>query len=165
MAPPYHFTENLFGAWDWELPAVLVCTGSLLNTIFTRKIPLILAWVGTFIAQALIRHMLFDTWLQASLAPLTGVGFLLFTFYMVTDPGTTPSTRRGQIIFGTCLGLAYAAFVALHIQYQLFFALFVVCVSRGLILHAVARGWVTSRSAAAPPVKAAEEPARPVAAV
>ena len=86
---------------------------------------------------------------------------LLFTFYMVTDPGTTPSTRRGQIIFGFCLSAVYGTLVALHIQYQLFFALFTVCMTRGLILNAVARGWVTSRQPA-PAVKA-EEARQPVA--
>src|SRR5438552_9094579 len=127
VAPPYHFTENIFGAWDWALPALIVCTGSLLNTKFTRKIPLILAWVGAFIAQACVRHLLFDTWLFASLAPITGVGFLLFTFYMVSDPGTTPTSRRGQIIFGITLAAVYGALVALHIVFQLFLSLFIVC--------------------------------------
>jgi hypothetical protein len=167
VAPPYHFTENLFGGWDWVLPGVIICTGSILNTFFTRRMWLILAWVGSFVAQAGIRHLLFDTWLQASLAPMTGVAFLLFTFYMVTDPGTTPSTRRGQLIFGAFLGLAYGTFVALHIQFQLFFGLFVVCTARGLILHAVARGWVLGRRRVeATPVPAGEDKvSRPVAAV
>lgn len=165
VAPPYHFTENLFGNWDWALPALVLCSGSILNTFFTRKIPLILAWVGTFIVQALVRHMFFDTWLLASLAPITGVAFLLFTFYMVTDPGTTPSTRKGQITFGICLGAIYGALVALHIQFQLFFSLFIVCTTRGLILHAVARGWAFGRRKAdAAPVRAGEEQAtRPIA--
>ena len=35
---------------------------------------------------------------------MTGVAFLLFTFYMVTDPATTPVTRRGQIAFGAVGG-------------------------------------------------------------
>lgn len=164
VAPPYHFTEDLFGGWDWALPALVLCTGSLLNTKLTKKIPLILAWAAGFIVQASIRHLLYNTWLQASLAPITGVGYLLFTFYMVTDPGTTPSTRRGQIIFGLSLSAVYGALVALHIQYQLFFALFTVCMTRGLILHAIDRGWVPSREPVpAPAVTAADEARRPVA--
>jgi len=170
VAPPYHFTENLFGGWDWALPALIVCTGSLLNTKLTKKIPLILSWVGAFIAQAIVRHQFSDTWLAASLAPITGVGFLLFTFYMVSDPGTTPSTRRGQIIFGISLASVYAVLMALHIQYQLFFALFLVCATRGVILHAVARGWVVGRQKieagpipASTATPAAEEQARPLA--
>ena len=165
VAPPYHFTENIDGGWDWFLPALIICTGSILNAKFTRKVPLILAWVGTFIAQAYVRHLMFDTWLFASLAPITGVGFVLFTFYMVSDPGTTPVTRRGQIFFGVSLGIVYGIVVGLHIVFPLFLALFIVCVGRGVMLHAVARGWALSpRTADKSPVAVPDEQVRrPVA--
>ena len=99
---------------------------------------------SAFVFQAWFRHMVFDTWLLASLAPLSGVAYVLFTFYMVPDPGTTPSTTRGQIVFGASVGLLYGVFMALHVVFAVFIALFVVCLCRGAILHVLALPWVAA---------------------
>ena len=131
IAQPYMFTENLSGAGDWILPAIIVCSGSFLNTRFTKRVPLILSWLGFFVLQAAVRHFLFGNLFLASLNPMTGVAFLLFTFYMVTDPATTPSTVRGQIAFGAAVAAAYGVLMALHIVFGLFFALSFVCTLRG----------------------------------
>ncbi|MFL6196665.1 MAG: RnfABCDGE type electron transport complex subunit D [Thermoanaerobaculia bacterium] len=136
IAQPYMFTENLSGGWDWFLPGLIICTGSFLNTKFTKRVPLILAWLGAFVLQAVIRHFLFGNLLLPSLNPMTGVAFLLFTFYMVTDPATTPSTVRGQIAFGAAVALAYGTLMAFHVVFGLFFGLTAVCVGRGAILYA-----------------------------
>jgi hypothetical protein len=137
---PYHFTEELFGYWDWALPVLVLCTGSFLNYRFTNRMPLIIAWVGTFVTQAVVRHFLYPTWLPASLAPMTSVAFLLFTFYMITDPQTTPSSVRGQIIFGCSTGAAYGVLMALHVPYMFFPALIIVCLGRGIVLYASEHG-------------------------
>src|SRR6185369_16982233 len=39
IAVPYQFTAHLQGFGDWLLPLVVICTGSFLNTFFTRRIP------------------------------------------------------------------------------------------------------------------------------
>lgn len=138
IAQPYMFTENLSGAGDWILPGLIVCTGSLLNARLTKRMPLILAWLGGFVLQAVVRNLLLDNLLLASLNPMTGVAFLLFTFYMVTDPATTPSTVRGQIAFGAGVAAAYGALMSLHVVFGLFFALTFVCAVRGALLQAQA---------------------------
>lgn len=136
LAPPYEFTENIVGYWDWALPAIFICAGTFLNWRFTKKIPLITAWLLAFCLQAVVRHYLFPpTSLFTGFAPITGVPFLLFTFYMITDPQTSPSSVRGQIIFGFSIAFAYMALLALHVVFTLFIALFVVCVGRGIILY------------------------------
>jgi hypothetical protein len=135
IAQPYMFTENLSGGWDWLLPAVIVCSGSFLNGKFTKKLPLIGAWLGGFALQALVRHFLFGNLLLPSLNPMTGVAFLLFTFYMVTDPATTPVTLRGQIGFGLAVAAAYGTLMSFHVVFGLFFGLSLVCVGRGALLH------------------------------
>ncbi|HYO13136.1 MAG TPA: enediyne biosynthesis protein UnbU [Thermoanaerobaculia bacterium] len=132
IAQPYMFTTKLSGGWDWFLPGLIICTGSFLNTVFTKRVPLILSWLGFFVLQAVIRHFLLGNALLASLNPMTGVAFLLFTFYMVTDPATTPSSVRGQVAFGASVALAYGALMAMHVVFGLFFALTAVCVGRGL---------------------------------
>jgi len=135
IAQPYMFTENLPGGWAWALPALIVCSGSFLNTVFTRRVPLILAWLGGFVLQAAIRHFVFGNLFLPSLNPMTGVAFLLFTFYMVTDPATTPVTRRGQIAFGLSMAAAYGILMAFHVVFGLFFGLSLVCAGRGAILY------------------------------
>jgi len=156
IAQPYMFTENLSGAADWILPAIIICTGSLLNTKLTRRIPLILAWLGGFALQATVRHFLFGNLFLASLNPMTGVAFLLFTFYMVTDPATTPSGWRGQVAFGLSVAAGYGILMALHIVFGLFFALTSVCAARGALLQA--RAWLARRTELRVPVPALPEP-------
>jgi len=135
IAQPYMFTENLSGGWDWFLPVVIICSGSFLNGKLTKRLPLVGAWLGAFVLQAVARHYLFGNLLVASLNPMTGVAFLLFTFYMVTDPATTPNSARGQMAFGAAMAAAYGTLMALHIVFGLFFGLSLVCAGRGVLLH------------------------------
>jgi hypothetical protein len=135
IAAPYQYTEALDRIGDWMVPGIIICTGSLLNTFFTRRIPLILAWVGGFALQAIVRNAILGTPIVAGLSPMTGVAFILFTFYMVTDPATTPNARWPQVAFGASVAGVYSMLVALHVVYGLFFALVIVCLSRGLGLY------------------------------
>ena len=135
ISPPYQFTENLYGWADWLLPLVIVCTGTFLNIRFTQKMPMIIAWLGGFFLQALVRSYIFGTPLLPALLPMTGVAFVLFTFYMVTDPGTTPRKPLDQIIFGASVALFYGILMAFHVVFGLFFALTIVCSLRGLNLY------------------------------
>jgi Na+-translocating ferredoxin:NAD+ oxidoreductase RnfD subunit len=139
IAPPYHFTENLPPAGRWILPAFIVVSGTFLNWRFTRKIPLIVSWVSCFFLQALLRHSFLDASLTGALMPMTGVAFILFTFYMLTDPGTTPVKPLAQMVFGAAVALAYCTCMLLHIVFGLFFALTAVCSLRALMLYTGAR--------------------------
>ncbi len=135
IAPPYQFTENLSGWADWILPGLIVCTGTFLNARFTGKLPLIAAWLGGFVLQAGLRSYIFETPILAALLPMTGVAFVLFTFYMVSDPGTTPSKPLDQVFFGASVAAAYGLLMLCHIVFGLFFALTIVCTLRGLSFY------------------------------
>lgn len=134
IAPPYQFTENISGIVDWLLPLVVICTGSYLNLKATKRMPLILSWMAAFIFQAMIRSVLNDTPLVAALMPMTGFAFILFSFYMITDPATSPSRPMHQVLFAAAVAVGYAVFMELHIVFGLFYALTTVCVVRGLII-------------------------------
>lgn len=138
MVPPYHFTENVYGWGDWAVPAIILATGTILNLKLTGKTPLILAWLFAFALQAVARHLLLGASLSAALLPMTGMAFVLFTFYMVTDPGTTPVARRSQVAFGAGVAIAYGALTALHVVFGFFFALVIVSALRGASLYALA---------------------------
>ena len=164
IAPPYQFTENMTGIGDWILPAVIICTGTFLNWRFTHRLPLIAAWLGGFVAQGAVRSLFFDTPFGATLVPMTGVAFILYTFYMVTDPATTPSGRREQIAFGFSVAAVYGLLMVAHVVFGLFFALSIVCAVRGLGMYA--RRWVSRRASeemdtvAAPATLSSPSPAR-----
>jgi hypothetical protein len=138
IAPPYHFTENLYGSADWILPGLIIVSGTFVNARFTKRLPLIAAWLSGFVVQAFFRSVVFGTTLVVALVPMTGVAFILYTFYMVTDPATTPSAPRAQIVFGAAVAAAYGLLLVLHAVFGLFFALTIICAARGLGLYAYA---------------------------
>lgn len=135
IAPPYQFTENTSGVVDWILPLIFIGIGSFLNTKFTGRIVLILSWFFGFALQAVIRSIFFDASLPASLNPMTGVAFLLFSFYMISDPATTPSRNRNQIFFGLSVAFVYGILMLSHVVFGLFFSLAIVCCIRGIYLQ------------------------------
>jgi hypothetical protein len=158
IAPPYQFTENTSGIVDWILPVIIICTGSYLNIKATGRIPLILAWVCAFALQAAIRAAVNGTPLTAGLLPMTGFAFVLFTFYMITDPATSPSKTRGQIGFAVAVAAFYALFMELHIVFGLFYSLTIVTAARGLWIVLAHRYSLRSRAAAGLPSRAAAWP-------
>lgn len=156
IAPPYQFTENLGRVGDWLLPAVIVASGSFMNWRFTRRLPLIAAWLGGFVLQAALRAGLtegeFLDAFRPALVPMTGLAFVLFTFYMVTDPATTPHKLREQIAFGATAAAIYGVLLALHIVFGLFFALSITSAAWGamVVLSSRLRHPLTDAAARAP---------------
>lgn len=164
IAPPYQFTEWTSGFFDGFIALALLAAGTMLNAKLTRKMPLILAWVGGFAAQALVRGVLTDVSVVSALLPLTGVAFILFTNYMITDPSTSPSRPRNQVAFGLATAAAYGVLVQFGVTFTLFFALVLVCALRGVglvLLGRRERAQVPSPS----PAPAVEQQPEPVSAV
>ena len=109
LAPimPWQFTENLSSNWSSAFAVIVIVLGTYMNWYYAKRMPLVLAWVVAFALQGVIRCLINGLPLIVGLVPITGVSFLLFTFYMITDPGATPSDKREQVIFGasTAVGL------------------------------------------------------------
>jgi enediyne biosynthesis protein E5 len=136
IAPPYQFTANVGGALDWAIPFAILVLGTTLNAKLTGKVPLILGWALGFAAQAVVRWLLLDHQLVGALAPITGVAFILFTNYMITDPGTTPVGTRAQVVFGLTAAAVYGALVVSGVVFGLFFALVITCLLRAAVILA-----------------------------
>jgi len=134
FAMPYQFTEIFTGIWGFLLPIVIIFTGSLLNAKLTGRLPLILGWLGAFVLQALLRAAFSDIRPFAALNMMTGAAFILFTFYMVTDPQTTPESKGAQVLFGASVSGFYGLLIVCGMNYTLPFALVVVCAIRGCYL-------------------------------
>ncbi|WP_051950885.1 hypothetical protein [Actinacidiphila yeochonensis] len=137
IAPPYQFTENANTYFRVMIPLVIMTAGTVINGLLTKRTPLIVGWLGTFFIQAVVRHAIWGVALFSALGPMTGVAFVLFTNYMISDPGTTPSKARNQFAFGSSVALVYAVLMEFNVVYTLFFATSLVCLLRGL-------GWWTA---------------------
>lgn len=85
--------------WGNDLRINLVIWGfGLIIAARAKVLHVTLAYVACFIVFALIRNAIVGGPVLAELAPITGPMYQLFVFFMVTDPRTTVSTRRGRII-------------------------------------------------------------------
>lgn len=135
IAPPYHFTENVVGVWDWIIPGAVLVTGVYLHAVHTKRLPLCLAWIGGFVAQGLIRSYMFDIPWQVPFIPMTSAAFILFTLYMIPDPATTPLNPWRQVLFGLAVAAVYGFLLVSHVVFGLFIALFIVCALRGVGLY------------------------------
>jgi hypothetical protein len=171
IAPPYHFTEHLNSWGSWILVTIIIASGTLLNAKLTGRMWLIFGWLSFFALQAVVRGLLFGTAIPGGLAVMTGVAFVLYTNYMVTDPGTTPSKPGPQFAFGAGVAMVYGIFMVAHIAYGLFFATAIVCLIRGMFLwgvHFVNKARVRFEAeqratADAPPVAAVPDDGGPAA--
>lgn len=132
ISPPYMFSEWASSYFRLMIPIVILVSGTVINTMLTRRVALIVGWMGGFFIQAFVRHWLWGVQLNTALSVMTGIAFVLFTNYMITDPGTTPTRPRAQFIFGSGVAFAYAVFMEFNIVYTLFFATSTVCAIRGL---------------------------------
>ncbi|WP_033263412.1 enediyne biosynthesis protein [Amycolatopsis vancoresmycina] len=170
MTPPYHFSEKVDTWVGWLIVAVILISGTVLNSLLTGRMWLIFGWLSFFVVQAFLRGALFGTAIPGALAMGTGIAFVLYTNYMVTDPGTSPSKPVSQFAFGAGIAMMYGFFTAAHIAYGLFFATASVCLIRGMYLWGLhfsnkarikfeaEQAAQTAKLAAAPPAPAGEKP-------
>ena len=137
LAPimPWQFTERLSSNWSTAFPVIIIILGTYMNWRYAKRMPLVLGWVVAFAIQGLIRCLINGLPLIVGLVPITGVSFLLFTFYMVTDPGATPRDWKEQVVFGASTAFVYFLLVLAHIGFAFFYALFIVSMCRGLYLY------------------------------
>ncbi|MFE7558255.1 enediyne biosynthesis protein [Kitasatospora sp. NPDC057500] len=131
IAPPYEFTENANTFFRVAIPLIIATAGTVINAMLTKRVALIVGWLGGFVIQALLRHWFWDVAIFSALGPMSGVAFVLYTNYMITDPGTTPTKGRNQFMFGASVAMVYGVLMLFNVVYTLFFATTVVCGLRG----------------------------------
>lgn len=149
LAPAYHFTENVTGAWNWVLPGIVLASGIVIHSLFTGRLHLCVAWIVGFLLQAVLRGLFFSSSWIVPLMPMTSVAFMIFTLYMIPDPATTPLNARRQMAFGFAVAAVYGVLQLMHVVYGLFIALFLVSAARGVglfIYATVNTVWVTNQS-------------------
>ncbi len=84
------------------------------------------AYILSFVAFALLRSAITGNPWPAAIAPITGPMYQLFIFFMVTDPRTTVSSRRGQIAVVVVVAFVEMLLRLQEVIYAPFYALFLV---------------------------------------
>ena len=147
-------------AYQWggsyAIAAFIVTLALFFFVLRINRIVLILSFLGFYSITLLVRayltrwHMPMETWL---IGAVTNPTLYLFVFFMITDPQTSPGTRKGQIF--VAFAIAAIDFV-LHLKESLstfFYAAFLVTTLRyvwfqGQALlqdwRAPAAGWATA---------------------
>ncbi len=93
--------------WNNNLgPVLVVWTLGLLIASRAKILHVTATYVAAFVALAALRSAITGDPYATELAPLTGPMYQLFIFFMITDPRTTVSTRRGRVV----VALAIAVF-------------------------------------------------------
>lgn len=145
LAPPYQFTADV-GLWaGYTLPLAIFILGLTIHLLWTKRWNVILAWFVGFAIQGIVRGLM-GWWssgavfeklagaLQVPLLPYTGTAFMLFSFFMIPDPATTPSRVRDQWIFGGSVAAIYGVLQQNGIVYGFFWGLILTCAVRGIWL-------------------------------
>jgi Na+-transporting NADH:ubiquinone oxidoreductase subunit NqrB len=93
---------------------LLACTGSLVVNRAARS-DVTYAFIACYCALLFGRSFYLGEPLAIPLHRLESGALLLFTFFMISDPKTTPDSRIGRVLFA-----GFVAFAAWYVQFRLF---------------------------------------------
>ncbi len=102
----------------WVLGLIIVNRAKRLHVTVT--------YVISFTILAYVRCLITGDAFLAELSPLTGPMYQLFIFFMITDPPTSVSTKKGRIIVAILVAIVEFILRLNNLIYAPFFALFLV---------------------------------------
>jgi len=98
------------GQWGSTALAGLLFAGLGLTVLTrARRLDTLLAFLGAWSAALLARAAWYGDPLAVAVHQLANGALLLFAFFMITDPRTTPGTRAGRILFACAVAAVGAA--------------------------------------------------------
>jgi hypothetical protein len=93
---------------------LMVCVGALVVARAERS-DVTFAFLGAWLALNFGRSLWLNEPLAIPLHRLESGALLLFAFFMISDPKTTPDSRAGRVLFGTLVAVG-----AWYVQFRLF---------------------------------------------
>jgi len=114
-----------WGGKAW-IPIVILALGTTMM-VRVRRIDLVGAWLGGYVAMGLLRVALGQGGIVFALGPMLSGEFALFSFSMLPDPKTSPNTPTGRLLWGAGIAITDGTLRYLEIRYSMFIALFVFC--------------------------------------
>lgn len=129
-------------AYQWNgiasMSAFMVALGVVLILPSVKRGPLVLSFLVSFTLLTALRavimrwHLPFET---LFLGTLSSPAFLLFAFFMITDPATSPSDRRSQIATGIALAVIDLLFHIRQSYFTFFYAALSLALFKLVYLH------------------------------
>lgn len=98
----------------------------LIVSYSAKRLDTVVAFLISFFVFSLVRHYFFGEPLLGAMGPLWGASLQLFTFYMITDPKTTPGSRKARIAFAVLVALVDSVLRTLSITNSQFYASFII---------------------------------------
>lgn len=91
-----------------------------------RRFHICATYIFSFLIFAILRAWITGDPYLAEISPITGPMYQLFTFFMITDPKTTVSSRWGQYLVVVLIAFVEMIFRLNEAVYAPFYALFIV---------------------------------------
>lgn len=121
------YVAGLSVQWGSNLAAMsVIWILGLLIVNRAKRLHVTVAYVISFIILAYVRCLITGDTFLAELSPLTGPMYQLFIFFMITDPGTSVSTKKGRITVVIIVALVEFILRLNNFIYAPFYALFIV---------------------------------------
>lgn len=98
--------------------------------IIANRWRLSLSFYATIFVIALTAHVAGLASFWWIMGPELSVLIIVFAFFMITEPKTSPTTNHGQIVFGIACAVLHLSFRYYEILYSEFLALFLMCAVR-----------------------------------
>jgi Na+-translocating ferredoxin:NAD+ oxidoreductase RnfD subunit len=98
-----------------------------------RRLHLVAAFAASFAFFGLARSTLGVSSVYSLYAFVVSGSFLLFTFFMITDPKTSPDSVRGRVVYAVAVAAVDAVLRAFGVPYSLFLALVAVCAAYAFV--------------------------------
>jgi len=118
LAPAYQWYGTLESAGF--MMYFVITAAVLFFVVKINRMPLVLSFLIVFTLQTLVRTYIVRYIIPPEtlfIGALTSPAFYLFCFYMITDPGTSPSDKKEQIIVGVSIALMDLVF---HLKFSLY---------------------------------------------
>ncbi len=138
--------------WGNDLWPMLVIWAVGLFTIWrAKRAHITVAYVVSFFILALVRSLITGSAFVTEVAPITGPMYQLFALFMITDPKTTVSSRRGAVVVVGVIAFVEMLLRLAEVIYAPFYALFLV----GPVALLVEMRWTSRAKAGQPDARAA----------
>ncbi len=108
------------------LPFAVVAIVGCFIVSRVKRLHMSVIYVGSFVLFAWVRSMINGHPFLAEVAPITGPMYMLFTFFMITDPKTTVTSFRGQCLVAFLVAAAECALRLDQNVHAAYYALFFV---------------------------------------
>lgn len=126
-------------------PMVVIWAVGLWVIWQAKRAHITVAYIVSFLVFAFVRSLITGSAYVTEIAPITGPMYQLFALFMITDPKTTVSSRRGAVAVACLVAFVEMLLRLAEVIYAPFYALFLV----GPVALLVEMWW-TSRTQAAP---------------